>query len=134
MSISRIEYYKSGGEHPKGMKGKTHSEEYKERLRQEMTGENNPFYGKTHTEESRQKISQTLKEKGRYKGANNPSAKAVLCLETGEVFLTMKEACEWCGLKCTTTIIKSCKDANKTAGKHPITGEKLHWQYYIEKN
>lgn len=134
MSISRIEYYKSGGKHPKGMKGKTHSEEYKERLRQEMTGEGNPFYGKTHTEESRQKTSQTLKEKGCCKGANNPSAKAVLCLETGEVFLTMKEACEWCGLKCATTIIKSCKDTNKTAGKHPITGEKLHWQYYVEKN
>ena len=58
-----------------------------------MKGEGNHFYGKTHTEESRQKISQTLKEKERCKGANNPSAKAVLCLETGEVFLTMKEAC-----------------------------------------
>lgn len=133
LSLSKIEYYKNGGEHPKGMKGKTQPEEYKERLRQEMKGEGNHFYGKTHTEESRQKISQTLKEKECCKGANNPSAKAVLCLETGEVFLTMKEACEWCGLKYATTIIKSCKDANKTAGKHPITGEKLHWQYYVEK-
>ena len=133
ISASKIKYFKNGGKHPKGMKGKTHSEEYKERLRQEMKGEGHPFYGKTHTEESRQKISQALKEKECYKGANNPSAKAVLCLETGEVFSTMKEACEWCGLKYSTTIIKSCKDANKTAGKHPITGEKLHWQYYVEK-
>ena len=43
----------SGGESPKGFLGKTHSEEYKQRLR----GKGNPFYGKHHTEETRRRWS-----------------------------------------------------------------------------
>ena len=64
-------------EHPRGMKGKTHTEEYKRVLSLRMSGENNYFYGrkwtnethprgmkgKTHTEESKRKTSETLKAK-----------------------------------------------------------------------
>lgn len=66
-------------EHPKGMKGKTHSLEYKEELSKRMSNKNNPFYGKSwedygghpkgmkgkkHTEKNKKKISNTLKSKG----------------------------------------------------------------------
>lgn len=66
-------------EHPKGMKGKTHSDEYKETLRNRMTGENNHFYGKSwddygghpkgmkgkkHSEEKKRQISETCKKNG----------------------------------------------------------------------
>ena len=65
-------------EHPRGMLGKTHSEEYKKRLKIIMRGENNPFkksggwathehprgmLGKSHSEEKKKQISNTLKEK-----------------------------------------------------------------------
>lgn len=92
----------------------------------------NPFQGKQHTNETKAKISKTLKENGSSKGANNPSARAVVCLETGEVFQTMQDAAKWCGQKCITSIAKSCKGEVKSAGKHPITNEKLHWKYYKE--
>ena len=128
ISESRKVFYHSGGEHPRGMLGKTHSEEYKELLRTK-TGEKNHFFGKTHSDETKRKISETLKERGCCKGANNPSAKSVICIETGEVFNTMKDACAWCGLKYATTIIKACKNSDKTAGRHPDTQQKLHWRY-----
>ena len=129
LSEARKKFYIDGGEHPRGMLGKTHSENYKQRLSEEMSGKNNHMYGKKHSEESKKKISESLKGKEYLQGENNPSAKKVICVETGEVFNTMKEACEWCGLKYSTTIVKACKDENKSAGKHPKTGERLHWKY-----
>lgn len=66
-------------EHPRGMKGKTHSPENKKNQSERMSKKNNPFYGKSwkdygghprgmkgkkHTEEDKQKISNTLKTKG----------------------------------------------------------------------
>ena len=122
-----------GEKHPRyGMKV---SEETKQKQSNSMkkyfeNGGKNSFEGKHHTEETKQKISETLKQNGSSKGANNPSAKAVVCIETGEVFQTMKDAAEWCGQKCITSIAKSCKGEVKSAGKHPITKEKLHWKYY----
>jgi len=66
-------------QHPKGMLGKKHSEEYKKRLSEMMKGKNNPcqegfwseegrthpkgMLGKTHSEEKKKQISNTLKEK-----------------------------------------------------------------------
>jgi ATP/maltotriose-dependent transcriptional regulator MalT len=53
------EKYASGWIHP--MKGKHHSEETKQKLRDallgKMTGENNPMFGHSYTEETRQKMS-----------------------------------------------------------------------------
>lgn len=69
-------------EHPKGMLGKSHSQEYKDLLKDKMSGENNPFYGKSwddygghpkgmlgkrHTEEKKKQISETLKKAGHRK-------------------------------------------------------------------
>ena len=33
------------------------------------------------------------------------------------------------GIKSRSNITDCCKGRNKTAGKHPITGERLHWRY-----
>lgn len=46
----------NGDKHPKGMLGKTHSEEYKA-WRSTLRGALNPFYGKHHTEETRRRWS-----------------------------------------------------------------------------
>lgn len=92
-------------------------------------GEDSPHYGHKHTEETKQKLSEIRKEKGLSKGDKNPNAKAVICLETLDVFTTVKEAIKWCG---SGAIGLQIKGERKSAGKHPITGQKLHWMYYDE--
>lgn len=56
----------------------------------------------------------------------------VICLNTGKIFNKICEASDWCNLKSSSPIINCCKKRNLTAGKHPITGESLKWEYYNE--
>lgn len=44
----------SNGERNKGRK---HTEEWKQNLRERNSGTNNPFYGRSHTEETKKKLS-----------------------------------------------------------------------------
>lgn len=53
--------------------------------------------------------------------------KKVICLETKQVFNSIGEAEEWIGKG---EISACCRGKQKSAGKHPETGEKLHWMYY----
>ena len=107
--------------------GKHHSEETKQKISQsrkgKCAGEEHHFYGKHHSEESLEKISQNRKGKG---------GKKIICLNTGEVFDCMMDAARWCGLKTSASIGQICNKTGKqkTAGKHPATGEKLYWEYY----
>ena len=68
------------------------------------------------------------KMKGRYKGSNHPKARKVQCVTTGKKFSCIKEAAEYYSInrKC---ISDCCRGKQKSAGKHPITGEKLVWKY-----
>ena len=87
-----------------------------------IRGEKNPFYGKRHSDEFKKRLSDERK------GSNNPRSKKVICLNTLQIFGCIKEGSEWCGVN-----IKFCLyGRNKTAGKHPETGEKLKWMYYDE--
>ena len=54
----------------------------------------------------------------------------VKCLNTGEVFMSIKEAARWCGMGKNGDSLYEYfkKDSRKTAGKHPITKEKLQWK------
>lgn len=45
--------------HPRGMLGKMHTEEWKKEHSKRMLGKDNPFYNKTHTKEIREKIRQS---------------------------------------------------------------------------
>ena len=66
--------------------------------------------------------------KGVNAGDKSSSSKKVICITTGEVFLTIKEASEKTGVSHGN--ISSCCGGNRhTAGKHPITGERLVWMY-----
>ena len=107
--------------------GKTTSEETKQKISKankgklcgeknhnygkDFKGENNPMYGKHHTEESKRRNSES--HKGKYVGENNPRATKVLCVETGQIFNTIKQAQEWLG-KC--GIGQCCSGKNKTCG------------------
>lgn len=58
------------------------------------------------------------------------SCKMVFCIEMNKVFESAIEAEKQTGV-CSQNIAKACKGKYQSAGKHPATGEKLHW-YYVE--
>ena len=56
-------------------------------------------------------------------------ARKVMLLNTGEVFESMSEAERKTGVT-RENINTCCRHRCKSAGKHPVTGEKLVWRYY----
>lgn len=108
----------------KGISGySVHSEETKNIMSVRQMGENNSFYGRKHSAETKKKFSESRS------GYKNPRATKVICLTTSEEFDTIKEAAQYYNIKNRCTISSCCKSKTKSAGKHPITGEKLVWKY-----
>lgn len=130
----------------KGGNNHTHSEETKKLISEhhaDFSGEKHPMWGKHHSEETKEKIrqarlgshaSEETKKKisNATKGTNNPRAKKVLCIETGQVFDTAKEASIW-AKRDNSSICKCCNGRLKSCGIHPETGEPLHWKYLTKK-
>lgn len=93
-------------------------------------------YSKHVTEEMKQKVSSSMKElwtnerredySQKMSGENNPFRIVVYCPELDETFLSMTEAHNKYGVL-VSSISNCIKGKLKSAGKHPITGEKLHW-------
>lgn len=77
------------------------------------------------TKEQKKKISRSLK------GEKHPQARKVICITTGEIFNCMTEPSEKYNL-IKSHISSCCKGKRKSAGKHPVTGEKLVWRYWEE--
>lgn len=61
------------------------------------------------------------------KGPTVKKTKPVRCIETGEVFNSFKEASEKYSIS-SASISNSCTTGNH-AGKHPVTGAPLKWEY-----
>ena len=90
-----------------------------------------PFKGKRLSDEARRIISE--KNKGNGLGVkrpehsqamsrgNNPKAKRVICIETGEIFRCAKDAAEKYGVT-NSTLLKTCKGVQQTSAG-------LHWRY-----
>jgi len=57
--------------------------------------------------------------------------KAVQCIETGEIFSSIREAARAYNLKSPGSIIACCQGQQKSAAKDLKTGKPLHWKYYI---
>ena len=106
-------------EHGTPTQGKGHTEETKKKLSEQKMGEKNPMYGTHHTQEWKDMMSKKLSKK-------------VRCIETQQVFNSRKEAAAWCGLASAGSITAYINGYKKSAGKHPVTGEKLHWENVIE--
>lgn len=86
---------------------------------QDHSGENGGMYGKHHTEEANEKNRRA------HLGKNNVSSKAIICVETNELFWSMGEAGR--NKNCSdTTICKCCKGVKKTAGGY-------HWRYATQE-
>ena len=80
------------------------------------------FKGKHHTQES---IEQNRK--------NQPHILKLYCeQEPDRIFLGLKEAARWAGLKegSCSAVSRCVYGKQKTAGKHPVTGQKCHWKEY----
>ena len=58
----------------------------------------------------------------------NGNQKRVKCLETQEIFNSITEAAKWCKQKDASTISGYLHGKGFSAGRHPITNEKLHWE------
>lgn len=66
------------------------------------------------------------------KNRHNKVITQVLCINTNEKFDNVKQAAEWALIKDSYNILRCCKGERKSAGTHPITKERLKWQYYTE--
>lgn len=62
------------------------------------------------------------------RGTNDTRKKRVLCINTGKVYESTYDAKDKTGVN-QSNISNCCRGVVKSAGKHPITGEKLRWDY-----
>lgn len=123
-------------------KGKPKSKEHKEKLRLANIG-------KHHTEETRRKLSESHKGRklnknqlealARYNrrkinsaetrakiSANSKNKKKVVCVETGQVFDTVKDVSAWLGMSPNAVSNAVCGYAERAGG--------YHWKYYHEED
>lgn len=61
--------------------------------------------------------------------ASCKQSRPVKCLETQKIYTSITEAAKDMKIPNTSNISGCCQGKRKSAGKHPITGEKLHWEY-----
>jgi hypothetical protein len=60
-------------------------------------------------------------------------SKGVICTTTGEIYKTIKDASRKTGIY-EGGISQCCRGTYKSAGKHPVTGEKVVWMYLEDYN
>ena len=92
MWIKALETYKPENGYNLSMGGSfgDFNEDTLKRMSEAHKGAKNHFYGKHHTDETRKIMSE--KKKGLYCGENHPMARKVKCINTGEIFNTIKDA------------------------------------------
>ena len=95
------------------LRGRPCSEEAKKKQSEKMKGRH------YHTEESKKRISE--KNKGK-------NGSKVQCITTGEVFESINEASKKYNIN-QGNISACCRGKLKSAGKNPVTGEKMIWIY-----
>jgi group I intron endonuclease len=112
-----------------------HSEETRKKISEhhaDFSKEKHPMWGKHLSEETKQKIrekalNRRFSEETKNKisiatsGKNNPRAKQVKCIETGQIFDTVKEASQYFNVD-NSSICKVCNGKAKTCGGY-------HWEY-----
>lgn len=140
-SKTKKEIFKDKENHP--MFGKSHSVEAKEKMSKAKKGKPSPKKGQPLSEYQKKilrdshigsKWSQEQHEKmdGRYANGNSACCVPIYCPELNESFWGLQEACDKYGFT-KPNISKCLKGERKHSGKHPVTGEKVTWQY-LENN
>lgn len=109
-----------------------------------LAGANNPMYGKHPSEETKEKqrrahLGKKASEETRQKlsemrrGHKSARSNAVYCIELNELFWGQQAVVvKYNFNRC--CIGDCCRGKQKSAGKHPITGEPLHWVYVYDQN
>lgn len=101
------------------LKGRVFSDDHKEHISEALSG-------RKFSDESRKKMREA--KIGKYDGKNHPQCKPIYCPELNQEFWGAKEAEQLYGID--RTYISACLiGKQKSAGKHPVTGVKLHWAY-----
>lgn len=103
------------------------SKEFKDKISSLVTGNKNPNYGHHWTNEMKDKARKRVTESGRYIGDKNPKARAIMCVETGEVFSCIKYAQEKYHVKCITSFAPALRIPTRTAAG-------LHWRYISKES
>ena len=130
--MSSVHRGKIISEEAKQKMSKSQKERWTDELRSEFSkkfsGEGNPMYGKRF-------FGKDNPNYGNHKlaGANNPNCHRIYCPELDEVFWGIKDAFDKYGVN-RTSISQCLSGKRQSAGKHPITGEKLHWIDAAEMN
>ena len=104
-----------------GQTSGSHSEETLKKMSESMKRKwKQSDYSRILTDKSREKMS--LAHKGKKLGEENAAARTVICIETQEIFSTIKEAAEFANVD--RAAISGCvRGKYKTAGGY-------HWKYY----
>lgn len=117
-----------GGDTSEGFRHRKESKRKMSKAKSSVySGEGNPFYGKRHTEEARKKMSEAWKtreytDEWRQHLSESHKKQAVINVDTGEVFPSIKSAAEKYCIKA-THITRVCK------GKRKRTGG-FRWAYF----
>lgn len=113
--------------------GKHLSDETKRKIvanRNTRQGEEHPNYGKTFSDETKAKMCANHAD---FSGSKHPRCRPVYCPELDREFWGAKEVELEFGIRAAD--ITTCLNGRqKSAGKHPLTGEKLHWVDVNERN
>lgn len=95
-----------------------------------FVGENHPMWGKHHSEESKKKNRDA--HLGKQVGINNPTSKSIYSKELDRMFWGAKQANDEFGIS-VAHISSCCRGKRKHAGRHPVTGELLKWNYIFDQ-
>lgn len=122
--------YESGGSLHKHL-----SNESRAKMRENRGGEKSAMWGKKHTEETKaimrkKALGRVLSDETKAKLSKSHKgklAKPLYCIEANMVFPSSLEAAEFAGLKSRSSIFECIAGRKSYAGKHPDTGEPLHW-------
>ena len=110
-------------------KGRKLSEEHKKKISETKKG-------KEHSEEHNKKISESMKGKNKGKKLSEEHKqkmnKKVICVTTGEIFNSFKEASNYYNVP-HSNISHCCRGIRKSAGKLP-NRTKLQWKYVKDYN
>lgn len=101
-----------GAKHPKY--GTHHSEETKRKIGEAIGGENHYLYGKNASDETKEKMR-----------SSSPNNRQILCVETGVVYRSAREASRATGINISGICLAAKGERLKTSGG-------FHWEYMQE--
>lgn len=117
------------------LKGRKHTEEHCKKLSESLKGKTpwnkgmkmpddyiHPMQGKHHSEDTKSKISKANSGKKRSKEQKEKISKPIICIETGEIYLSITEAADKHGVTI-GAISRVLRGKSKTCCG-------LHWSYY----